>query len=487
MKPAALAWWIQTWPETLAFIRACGRPQQAQQACLREIVQAAQGSQFGIRYRLRPEEDADTFRGRVPLQTYADLSQDVQKVAEGETGVLTASPTLLLEPTSNTGGAGPKWIPYTALLKRQFQRGIAAWMGNLFWNRPQLLGGKHFWSITPPPRRPQYTRGGLPLGFEEDSAYLGGWSRRLVNSLMAVPAGVAHQSDYLGATLSHLLACPGLRLVSVWSPTYWLLLLERLQAEYGLTSSQAWPQLACLSCWGDGYSSRYLEPLQRSHPGLWIQKKGLIATEAFVSLPWVGQSGALLSLRSHFFEFLDGQGRSHLAHELSQGQIYSLVVTTGGGLYRYRLGDRVKVLGFWRDCPRLCFEGREGMVVDRFGEKLSAEHLSLPEGLAWVAYEPRRRAYTLFAQGASLAAGRIEAELRKHNFHYDLCRQLGQLEALAAFELAPGALEAFYRRLQALGTRPGDFKPLPLRPEEDWSLHLPGDFCDSVESLQGDP
>jgi GH3 auxin-responsive promoter len=64
----------------------------------------------------------------------------------------------------------------------------------------------------------------------------------------------------------------------------------------------------------------------------------LISTESFVSLPLTGQKGAVLSLRSHFLEFVprDSKGETLLAHELGEGGRYSLAVTTGGG---QRAGD----------------------------------------------------------------------------------------------------------------------------------------------------
>jgi len=32
-------------------------------------------------------------------------------------------------------------------------------------------------------------------------------------------------------------------------------------------------------------------------------------------------------------------------HELERGRLYSVILTTGGGLYRYALGDVVTVVG----------------------------------------------------------------------------------------------------------------------------------------------
>ena len=60
-----------------------------------------------------------------------------------------------------------------------------------------------------------------------------------------------------------------------------------------------------------------------------------------------------------------------LAEELKDGKSYEVIVTTGGGLWRYRLGDLVQVAGFVGKTPSLNFFGRAGNISDRYGEKLS--------------------------------------------------------------------------------------------------------------------
>jgi hypothetical protein len=471
-------WWLSCGPEYWAFRQACGRVEGSQRACLRRILGWAQGSQWARRYDLHPGLSPQQFQAHMPVTDYADYEESIAAMGEGRLNVLTGSPLRLFEPTSGTKTS--KLIPYTKGLQLEFRRAISAWVGALMAQYPRLLSGRHYWSITPPAGPPQRTSAGIPIGFEEDSQYLSGWSARLLQSFLIRPGPFEEQHEHWQVTLDSLTRCPDLTFVSVWSPTYWLHLLERLPQE----PAQLWSGLALLSCWGDGYSANYLDQLQACHPALTIQKKGLIATEAFCSLPW--GKWRCLALRSHFFEFLDEQGRPWLAHQLNLGQTYELLVTTGGGLYRYRLGDRVLVDGFWRQCPSLTFLGRVGLVSDRFGEKLSAEQIHLPSGLAFVAYEPQRRAYTLFSSAPSQAAGELEESLRRNNFHYDLCRRQGQLQAIAAFQLGDGAWESFYRRLQQRQSglaRAGDFKPVPLRSEEDWSQFLPGGFVDVAERV----
>src|SRR5262249_22337630 len=112
-----------------------------------------------------------------------------------------------------------------------------------------------------------------------------------------------------------------------------------------------------------------LNQLRQRLPGAFIQPKGLLATEAFVTFPLGGLHP--LAVRSHFFEFENDSGQILLAHELKEHNEYEVIVTTSGGLFRYRLGDRVRVTAFLQNTPCLRFLGRNGTVSDRFGEKLS--------------------------------------------------------------------------------------------------------------------
>ena len=139
------------------------------------------------------------------------------------------------------------------------------------------------------------------------------------------------------------------------------------------TLRRIWPRLALVSCWGDGHAALALADLRRRLPGIEVQPKGLAATEAFVTLPFRGRRP--LAVRSHLFEFMpegaSAEERPRLAHQLERGGRYEVVVTTGGGLYRYRLGDLVEVEGFVERTPSLRFLGKADQVADLRGEKLS--------------------------------------------------------------------------------------------------------------------
>jgi hypothetical protein len=246
-----------------------------------------------------------------------------------------------------------------------------------------------------------------------------------------------------------------------------------------------WPRLGVVSCWGDGQAALPLADLQRRLPGTLFQSKGLLATEAFVSIPFEGCHP--IAITSHFFEFQDANGKIHLASELRLGQSYAVIVTTAGGLYRYSLGDFVEVDGFVGATPSVRFLGRGDRTSDLCGEKLTEAFVTQAIAsvcascrfvtpfamLAPTANGAGHCHYTLFAEGnvPHELIKRLDDQLRE-NPHYALCRDLGQLGALSSFRIARNAYEVFCRTLTISGRRFGDIKPQALSTRTDWHQHF---------------
>src|SRR5215210_7373392 len=87
--------------------------------------------------------------------------------------------------------------------------------------------GSAYWSITPLAYREERTPGGIPIGFEEDTQYLGGLGT-LPSSIMVVPSEVRQIDDiesFRYATLLFLLRAQSMALISVWNPTFLTLLM----------------------------------------------------------------------------------------------------------------------------------------------------------------------------------------------------------------------------------------------------------------------
>ena len=540
-------WQALSTPSWYKFHRALSNVESEQRRILNKYLKTNQETDYGRRFNFASIASIDAFQNSVPLTTYEDYIPQIEAIGQGGSRVLTDDPVMMFEITSGSTSAS-KMIPYTQSLRSEFQRAIAVWIVDLFRYKPDLKKGPAYWSITPLIEERCTTPGGIPIGFEEDSDYLGILGKRLVDAALAVPHDVKQAQDvetFRYITLLFLLRQPDLRLISIWNPTFLNLLLAPLPKWWpallqdiadGTISPPGpidsdlqqslllrhppdrrrardlepvrpddyealWPHLSLISCWMDGSAASYAEELQTKFPRVCFQGKGLIATEAFVSFPMMGVQGSVLAVTTHFFEFLpiDSQTLSptsiqpKLAHQLEEGQVYSVIVTTGGGLYRYQLHDLVKVVDHHGQAPCLRFIGKGDKVSDWFGEKLnehfvaivlddlmSACHVSPLFAMLAPNDSDDNFNYTLYlelpfnqrdSKNTNSLAMSLDHKLRQ-NFHYDYCRKLGQLAAPDIFLIDQGAREAYLIACGEQGQRLGNIKPTSLQKTVGWDKYF---------------
>src|SRR5262249_16391668 len=156
--------------EGAAFSRACLGVADTQRRLLLQILHENRDSEFGRAYGFADIRDVRAYQQRVPLATYDDFSAPIQRIAPRDKNVLACESVQLLEPTGGSTG-GEKLIPYTLELRRQFQRGLAAWIYDLFRRRPGIRAGRAYWSISPALGPPRRSPGGVIIGFDDDTAY----------------------------------------------------------------------------------------------------------------------------------------------------------------------------------------------------------------------------------------------------------------------------------------------------------------------------
>ena len=499
-----------------AFRHALQQPGTTQRSLLRSLLASNARCTFGKTHHFGTIKSYKEFSRTVPLMEHGDLLPWVDRIRAGESNLLTTEPVTHLVPTSGSSG-GRKLIPFTRGLQAQFDRAIAPWVSDLIRHQPGLLLGPAYWSISPARQAAEATPSAVPIGFEDDASYLGGVKGWLVRSAMAVSNDLGRVEDideFHFRTWSMLLAQRDLRLISVWHPSFLTLLLDALPVHWERIIAdlynhqkrrvrelskmgprhpeQFWPNLQLISCWGDCQSETALNQLQGRFPAVRIQAKGLLATEAFVTIPF--GNGRPLAIRSHFFEFLDTDGRIHLADELRDGESYEVIITTAGGLWRYRLGDTVEVTGFAQRTPSLRFIGRTGGVSDLCGEKLSESFVADLLNELTGNFQPRPTfrllapdhqaaglGYTLYIEGDSpeYLAGALDEALRQ-NPNYAHARDLGQLQPILVFSISGGGLNSYTQRLLQTGMSLGDIKPSVLSRDVGWSGVFSG--CYAINS-----
>jgi hypothetical protein len=459
------AWLASSLPAALAFHANMDRAAEVQEEVLLRILRR---NGFGSIRSVRE------YRERVPVRTY------------DEYGEVTASGVTHYEQTSGSSGT-VKRIPYNRALRAEMGRAIAPWIVDLFATHPAAFAGEAYWSISP------VLSSDVSVVSDED--YLGPMRARLVRAVQAVPAEVRFIQDldaFRRATLEHLLRCRTLSLISVWHPSFLLLLLGDLRER----AAALWPNLHVISCWSDANAARDAAELGRIFPRAYIQPKGLLSTEGFVSIPLTDAEAPALAYRSHFYELRCVETDRVLpATEGEVGKRYRVVLTTGAGLYRYDTEDVIEIVGYRGACPLLRFIGRAQHISDHHGEKLNEifvrERLeaalrqsAVSAAFAMLACEGN--AYTVFIETTAGdtplldAANALDQALRE-NVHYDYCRRLGQLGALNVFRITRNASATY---LTHAPQRLGDVKLTSLDPGRGWCGRFQGSWVSpGVRSL----
>jgi hypothetical protein len=475
--------------ENARLAAAIASPETQQGDLLRSLLQENEDTEFGGVHGFADIQSLDAFRRQVPIRRDDEYRPWLERVAQGEGGVLTARQPVAFEATGGTAGA--KLIPYTDAALAAFRAGVLPWLSYLLDRLPGIAEGLAYVAASPVTRPARRLPCGLPLGLPSDAAYLGADLLPALSRVITVPPAANEITRWRVSTLAHLARRHDLTLISIWSPTFLLELLDALprnaesvlaelhgqhdatrRLEQALASrdglvTQLWPRLQAVSLWMDGASAPYAARVAGLLPGVHLDAKGVLATESVLTVRT--QAGVVPALTSAFIEFVDASGNALLSHELRSGGRYRAVITTPGGLYRYDMGDEFLCTSTQAGIPQLQFAGRAGVVSDLVGEKLTDSFVAralapLPAGASLVPQPTPHPHYQLWldtseATSEDLAAG-VEARLGQ-NPQYAYARKLGQLRALEVVR-APGFAQYRARLLASQGGRLGDAKSCAL-------------------------
>lgn len=477
-------------PRARRFLAALDDPAAAQRATLARIVGACAATGYGRSIGLAPEDDLDRFRSRVPIVGFGEVGPWIDAQRAGETAAIAPGRVRVYEPTSGSSGA-TKRVPYNDAMLGAFRGLFAVWTHDLLAHILRPRSGRTFMSVSPPIDGRE--------GFTDDREYLGGPLRALVGRFIVAPPRLPDPEGFRDALACALAVAADLEIVSVWNPGYLLVLLEHFEAQRErllprlprerraplerdpVPWDAVWPRLQLVSCWTAAGSAAPAHALAQRLPQARMQGKGLLATEAPVTVPLVAAGGCVPLVDEVFLELIGADGRARLLVEGREGDAYEIVITQPGGLLRYRLGDRVIVSGRHRGTPIIEFAGRADAVSDLAGEKLgeafAAEVLARETRagafamLVPVASAAGRPRYALLTDDASPdLARRVDAGLM-HAFRYREARWLGQLDAAEAIARADMRRTVLDART-AQGMKAGDVKEAALETSTDRAARL---------------
>ncbi|KAJ6848315.1 putative indole-3-acetic acid-amido synthetase GH3.6 [Iris pallida] len=422
---------------------------------LRSILSRNSAATF-LRHHRQPT-DADSFRRLVPLSSYEDYADTIQKMADGElpAASLSLDPLLCFFNSSGTGTMKPKLIPFfnsaparessslahqasSALLRRLFPPRPS--VNKILWflyagNVTETKGG---FKVMAASAFPFHFKGPSPSPFlsvsvsppevilgsaTEDQTFChllcGLRNADAIDAIRApYAAGLVRAFRLLRSEWQRLCGCiengsvspdvtdlamRGAVDASLGAPRADL--AERIREVCGRGDwrgilKELWPELRYIACVTTGSMEQYY-PILKYYAG---ESVPLLCGDYFASECSIGinldrirppsETSFVILPTAAYFEFLPFELGAPAAEEtvdisgVEAGKTYEVVVTTYRGLYRYRLGDVVRVVGFHNASPRVEFVTRAPKAdSEAFTERDLA---SAAEGLKQVLRDGRR-------------------------------------------------------------------------------------------------
>lgn len=362
---------------------------------------------FGRDHDFAGISSLDTFRQRVPLRSYEDMKPYIDRVISGEHNVLFGgAPYCYLSSSGSTSGRA-KVLPmsrdyfadiytpflhlYMSALKRHCPDIARDWDAtiNFKWdplygpatlaNGEQHLGmsqvdlarGFNAEGMSEPGTASPWSYVPAHIDCLLDRLYYrvrfaaGADIRQIVGINPAIIAALPDLINDRSERLINDLATGSYDGAEVGGPE--MMLARRLshaREQHGrLLPRHLWPNLQRLLCWDQGAAGVYLPaivPLYGDDCEVVPAPLGASESPLAISLPTHGIRH-VLTYRSSFYEFIDVQDDREtplLLDELKPGAHYRVVVSNHSGLYRYVLGDIVKVSGYIGQAPTLAYCGR---------------------------------------------------------------------------------------------------------------------------------
>jgi GH3 auxin-responsive promoter len=433
--------------------------------------------------------DYATFRARVPLQTYADMSRHIETMKRGAEDVLWPGRCSLYAVTSGTTAGPTKYIPVTEVMLAHFKR---AAVDSMLWytartKSTRVLKGRHI-----------YLGGSSSLARLADdgsfeamagdmtgiaAVHLPEWVQRHFHEPGDKIAQISDWNEKLAAITERTSPLDITLIAGI--PQSIISLVEALRAGYAQTPGEKlvlqdlWPKLDCVVHGGNPVGP-YLDEL-RAAVGTKVNFHEIYpSSEGFIAAQDAHHSDGLRILADAgiFFEFLPladyDESRLHSLgpkaiplSDVAAGVDYVVILTTPAGLVRYVLGDVVRFKS--TEPARMIYVGQTKLQLNAFGEGVIEKEITdtlqnvcrkngwtivsfhvapffggTSAGTAFGKYEGRHewwvelRAGTVVTPTGPVMAPELDAELRRLNKGYDAKRTSGVIAAPYVRLVMPG-------------------------------------------------
>ena len=359
-----------------------GRTQEIQLGQLDFLLCNLRQTKWGAEKGLSEVRSYDDFRRLLPsVSAYAGLRPYVMRMIAGEKDVLWPGLTRNFAQSSGTSDGKSKYIPVTpASFSRSHYKGGSSVISHylslypdsrIFAGKSFILGGSFANELTLPP--------GVRVG--DLSANLIENINPLVNLTRVPPKRIALLEDWAVKLPALVSAAADHDITNISGVPSWFLtvLKQIIKAKGAQTIHDVWPNLEVF--FHGGIS---MAPYREQYSHITDPKMRYLecynASEGFFAVQNAIDDQAMLLLLDcgTFFEFIRTEeadsDRPEIipAWKVEEGEIYELVITSCNGLWRYPLGDTVRIESV--EPLKITIAGRTKSYINAFGEELMVQN-----------------------------------------------------------------------------------------------------------------
>jgi hypothetical protein len=354
-------------------------PIEVQDKTLHYLVQMAKNTEWGKKYHYNQIKSYQSYQNQVPVSAYEDLFPYIERMLRGEQNILWNTPIYWFSKSSGTTNARSKFIPVSRECLRacHFRGGrdvLGLYLKNepssrFFWGRGLSIGG----TFQPNPENPKIHYGDISAVIVQN---LPKWAQDLRTPPLKI-AMMDKWEEKIEAMANHTLKQNITSLLGV--PTWTVVLLQRLLEMTGKnTIHEVWPNLEVFVHGAVAFTP-YRELFKTLAPNLkYLETYN--ASEGFFGLQEDMKRDDMLLMLDYevYYEFIpmvEIEQENPRIIPLSEVEIdknYAMLISTSGGLWRYKIGDTVKFTS--TDPYRIKISGRTKQFINAFGEEVIVEN-----------------------------------------------------------------------------------------------------------------
>lgn len=357
-------------------------PHEVQSELFQYLIDEAKNTEFGRKYGFKDFKGYQDFRETVPIHNYEDLYPYISRLMKGEQNILWPSEIRWFAKSSGTTSTRSKFIPVSpeALEDCHFKGGkdlISLYVNNypdtkMFTGKGLAIGGSHQINEYDPKAESYYgdvsavIMKNLPLWAQFirtpslDIALMDKWEEKIEKMAnVTVDENVTSLSGV---------------------PTWTVLLLQRILEMKGKKDiKEIWPNLEAFFHGAVSFTPyKGLFDSLISPPMNYVEIYN--ASEGFFGIQDQTNSNEMLLMLDYgiYYEFvpISETGKENpktlSLDEVREGQIYSMIISTNSGLWRYQIGDTVKFTS--TEPYRIKIAGRTKHFINAFGEEVMVEN-----------------------------------------------------------------------------------------------------------------